>query len=619
MKPKLLLYFECNIIIPVSCDSNGRSHDTEFIYYTDDPHKEYIDIIRDFYQRTTGTNTIDTHFVFAETMDATAKKSIIQEFSNEGFIPKSYTAVPSIILTEYVLKRSAAKEAVFGENIAILFSNDDSLRLTGTVFDGSSWKWNYNYITIPKVGNSPLKRALTECLITERDKNLGALDERKRERELQYQIQFADEWLSQYKGLESHEDLITDFKFTFEDSSVKLRIPKRVIEQYYEQTLAPAVSSISSYKDKAFSCAIKYAVLVGPAFEEENFTIKVKNILECQDFYSIIPYTKMASALARYLETCELSDDFSKFDQVSAEVDKMHKNEVEWIQYAKTLTDFNEELNSELSELSRRVANDSQALESILTSSYNYLQTSDFDKSKEVLSKTFFPTTLTKNSLQEARHLLARKENMESIFAKLEIVDGARMLIRKIEENSESLRTAIAASEGHQEAIKDRLSKTVYYEEHFDEYLDLKKQFNRAKEYLDRKKIVEKMRPKTLEPLPELKLSQVFAEIKFTREKVKVGLFKKKDVIHITVSVKDGDVLPCEAVLNVSNKAPVRASEGDADCLAFEIEKGASTCSVDVDSTECSLDFSKDIYCSLFTGIKVLDKTAIKCYTAIIK
>ena len=115
---------------------------------------------------------------------------------------------------------------------------------------------------------------MVECLINERDKNLGAIDNRNREQEIAYQMQFADEWLQLYKNsrmLESNEDLIVNFKFSFEDSNVRLRLSKREIEQSYEKTLAPAISSIVEYKEKKCSNAIKYAILVGPAFEEENF------------------------------------------------------------------------------------------------------------------------------------------------------------------------------------------------------------------------------------------------------------------------------------------------------------------------------------------------------------
>lgn len=618
MAVKLILYIDTNMIVPVSCDAAGRTHETEPVYYSKSIDYSHIDTIRNFYQHTTGVSRIDTHFVFAEVLETSVRKQMIQEFRKEGFSPISFTLLPSIILTEYALKQGVAKEAFFGESVAIIFSNDDTLRLTGTVYDGNSWQWNANYTIIPKVGDSPLKYALVECLITERDKNLSTIDERNREREIQYQMQFADEWLTRYKRLGSHDDLVVDFKFSFEDTSVKLRLSKSVIEQYYEQTLAPAITRIADHKESAFSQSVKYAVLVGPAFDEENFISRVQNALDCQDSYCVIPYARLSSVLAACLVKCDVSDDFSRFDQISAQNSQLYRSNIDWIQYARSLTDFNEKLGTELKELSKRVAEDTQTLENMITAVNICLSSSAFDQAREALGKTLFPSILAKNSIQEARSLLAQKGKMEGIFAKLESVDGARLLINRIRENAEKITNQIAASESHQSAIHDYGIRIAHYEEHYGEYLALRREFDMATEYKRKKELVLKMKEITMEPLPELNLRQVFAEIKYSREKEKVGLFKKKEFLHVTVSVKNGDHLPCAALLNISNKVQIRASEGDAECLAFEIAKGESTFSVVIERENSPLDFSKPIYCYLFVDKGVMDKSAIKCDRVII-
>ena len=72
-------------------------------------------------------------------------------------------------------------------------------------------------------------------------------------------------------------------------------------------------------------------------------------------------------------------------------------------------------------------------------------------------------------------------------------------------------------------------------------------------------------------------------------------------------------------MLNLSNKVLIRASEGDAECVAYEIEKGDNSFAVDIEENTTELDFKKPIYCYLFTGKNVLDKTAIKCDSVVIK
>lgn len=618
MNPKLLLYFDTNIIVPVSCDAYGRTHETEPVSYSVTPEFSHIEIIKEFYQRTIGVSVIDTHFVFAESIEESFKKKVIKSFADEGLKPKSFTIIPSLILTDYALKQVSG-DATFGENVAVIYSNDESLRVTGSIYDGNAWQWNVSKNIIPAVGSSPLKRSLVECLINERDRGYGAIDERNRQYEIEYQMQYADDWLADYKRLDSNDDLTVDFKFSFEDTNVRLRIPKREIELSYERTLAPAISALVEYRERKCSNSVKYAVLVGPAFEEENFTFKVKTALDCHEQFSVVPYIRLSSILAKFLVNCEAEDDFDIFDRISAENDKLYKNSIEWIDNAQVLTEFNEDLNAELCELTRRVADDSRTLEAIISATDACLAKSKFDEAREALNGTVFPSTLVSNSIQATRLLLSKRENMEGIFARLERVDGARQLCNKIQDNLEKLRDKIAESESHNKAIADKNARIDFCEAHYDEFLDLKRQFNRATTLKEQRELVEKMTELTNEPMPELRLRQVLAEIKYTKERVKVGFFKKKDVLNITVNIKNDDTLPCDALLNISNKVQIRASEGDADCIALEIDKGESAFSTTLESPNEQLDFTKPIYCYLFVARNVLDKSAIECDSVVIK
>ena len=613
MKSQLLLYINTSIIVPVSCDAGGRSHGTEPIYYSGKINSEQIEQIKDFYQSTTGVSTIDTHYVFAENLDATFRKELITDFSNEGMQPKSFTLNPSIILAEYALKQASSAESSFGEHVMIVYSNDEALRLTATVYDGTQWQWNANNKVIDKVGSSPLKRCIIECLIAAKDKSSGSLDERKREKEIEYQMQFADEWLSEYKKLSSSDNFIVDFKFSFETSSVRLRIPKKEIELSYDKILSPAVSTIIDYKKERCNASVKYAVFFGPAFEEENFTLKVKNAIECNEQFSVITINKFGKVLRDFLVGCEFEEDFGKYDRITQEKERIYKSNLEWIQYAQELIEFGGKLEAELKELNIRVADDTASLEAIIGSCNAQMQKSAFDEAREVLGGKIFPSVLAGNSIKEARLLLAQKENLEGVFEKLERVDGARILITKIQNNAENLSDLINKSNSHADAIKNKSARIDFCESKYDEYLDLKRKFKRTTVYKEQKALVEQMQEISDEPMPALKLRQVFAEIIARKEKVKAGWFKKKDILHVTVKVKDDDTLPCEALLNISNKVRIKSSEGDDDCLAFEIEKGSSLYTVTIENEDNILDFSKDIICQLFVGKDVLDKHAIDC------
>ncbi len=622
MKSSLLLYFDTNIIVPVSCDTSGCTHETAPICYVEKPELSHIETIRDFYQKTTGVVSIDTHFVFAESFETSLKKEILKFFREEGMIPKSFTAQPTVILTEHILQELSLGKDLFAENVIVVYSNDESLRVTGSVFDGKLWQWNPNPpALIPKVGSSPLKRSLVECLINERDRNLGAIDDRNREQEIEYQMQFADEWLAIYKKTRSDEDFIIDFKLSCEYTNVKLRINKREIEQSYEKTLSPAISKIAEYKEKYCSNSVKYSIFAGPAFEEENFVTKVKNALDSKEYFSVVTYPKLGKILSSFLTSCTLEDDFDKMDRIFSINADTYKSNLKWIENAKSLSELNEQLSAELSELQKRVSEDGKLLESVMSSVQKCMGRSDFSGAKDALATAVIPSVLTKNSIKESRHILSRKENMEGIFSVLSSVDGARALIRKIEDGINALKSEIKNSEQQSNELTKREERIAFCEEHYNEYLDLRKQFNRIPDFKGKREFVEKMKLVSDEPMPELNLRQVEAVITYTKETVKSGFLnlKKKVIVQIKVNVKDGETLPCDALLNLSNKVLIRASEGDAECIAYEIEKGESSFMATIDSDDNTLDFTKSINCSLFVGKNVLDTTAIKCAAVVIK
>lgn len=619
MKSQLLIYFGTNIIVTVSCDASGRSHGTEPIFYSGQIDDSHIERIKKFYEESVGISKIDTHYVFAETLDTSFKKEVIKKLSLEGMTPKSFTLNPSVILTEYALKQNSINDASFGEHVMVIYSNDESLRLTGAVFDGKNWQWNASKLQIDRVGSSPLKRCIVECLINERDKNLHAIDERNREKEVEYQMQFVEDWLSNYKKLESSDNFVVDFKFSFESSTTRIRIPKKEVELSYDKLLSPAITSIIDYKKDKCDGSLKYAILVGFAFEEENFTSKVKNALECNEQFSVVTINRLTTIFKEYLEACDFEEDYGKYDKITQEKELIYKNNLEWIQYAQELTKFNDELLAELKVLQQRVSADTETFNSMMASADRFMRKSEFEPARDALKTSIFPSTLAMNSIKESRALLAKKENLEGVFDKLNNVDGARFLIHKIQENAERITDQINTVNKYSEDIKKRLERIDFCESHFDEYLDLKRVFKRTSDYKEMKSLVEKMKELSDEPMPELTLRQVSAQISATKEKVKDGWFKKKSILRIHVSVKGEESLPCDALLNVSNKMRVRPSEGDADCLAFEIRKGQSSFTVQVDSTKCQLDFNTDLVCQLFTAVDVIDKKAIDCEPIIIK
>lgn len=620
MESRLLLFVDENFIVPVVCDADGRMHTMEAMNYSGADDVQYLEGLTDFYRSATGISVIDTHFLFVESLDMNFRRKFISVLQKEGLNPVSFTCVPSVVLTDFAVAQGLTSPAVFGDSVIILYSSSDLLKVTGTVYDGNSWQWNAKVSVFDGVGDSPLKKAVVECVVNERDRVSGFLsDARSRNEEIEWQMNNADEWLAVYKN--SDQDMvIRDYRYHFDNSSSStVRFSKKVIEQYYEKRLAPAVSGISEYVKNISGNSLKLAVLVGPAFEEERFCEKAKMAVGSPNVVSITS-PRLPKALSVFFSQSGVKDDFSTFDAVMVESMRRYKAVQEWIGSAGMIHGLKRSMSAELATLTDRVRQDSCELQAVFQRVDGFLQKSAFDEAEIARSILVIPTPLTDVSVQTAMKLLAKKEDLEPVMEKLNAVPGARELISGISILSEQIQSQLQLNRQDQKALnKDKKDEIQFYREHYDEYLELKKKYLRASDFKSKKELVEAMSGLTKESLPALRLNQVAVELFGEKQRVKTGLFSRKESLHVGMKVLNDEELPCDAVLNVSRKVVIRATEEMPGCLAFQVEKGRRDFSVDIDFPVDGLDFKEPVYVCLFVGKDVLDKQAVKCNCLTIK
>lgn len=620
MESRLLLFVDENFIVPVVCDADGRMHTMEAMNYSGTDDVQYLEGLTDFYRSATGISVIDTHFLFVESLDMNFRRKFISVLQKEGLNPVSFTCVPSVVLTDFAVAQGLTSPAVFGDSVIILYSSSDLLKVTGTVYDGNSWQWNAKVSVFDGVGDSPLKKAVVECVVNERDRVSGFLsDARSRNEEIEWQMNNADEWLAVYKN--SDQDMvIRDYRYHFDNSSSStVRFSKKVIEQYYEKRLAPAVSGISEYARNVSGSSLKLAVLVGPAFDEERFCEKTKAAVGCSSVVSITS-SRLPKALSVFFDQSGVKEDFTSFDTVTKSAIHRYKAVQEWIDSAGMIHELKQSMSAELATLTDRVRQDSYELQTVFQRIDGFMRKSAFDDAEVARASLVLPTPLTEVSVQAAMKLLAKKEDMEPVMEKLDAVPGARELISGIIILSQRIQDQLQVNRQDQKALnKDKKEEIQFYREHYEEYLELKKKYLRASDFKSKKEFVEAMAGLTKEPLPALRLNQVAVELFGEKRKVKTGLFSRKECLHVGMKVLNDEELPCDAVLNVSRKVVIRATEEMPGCLAFPVEKGRKDFSVDIDFPVDGLDFRKPVYVCLFVGKDVLDKQAVKCNCMTVK
>lgn len=620
MNSCLLLYIDEYILVPVSYDADGHSHEAGIINYSDCGDYSYVEKIKDFFYSTTGLGQIDVHYLFAESLELKRRKEIIDALLKEGFRPIAYRGSSSLILTDYAVAQGLTSTPDFGDIVVLLYSSSDSLRITGSVFDGRQWQWNTRVERVGGVGDSPLKRAIVECVVDERDKASGFLvNSKSREEEIQYQSKNSEDWLLIYKN-DSPDLLIRDYRYHFDSkSSYIVRLSKNIIEQHYERSLAPAVSCISDYVKASLSALPKLAVFIGPAFEDERFAEKAKIATGCKDSV-YIPYTRLSSVLSAYSDKFDYRDDYSLFDERMEDDIKNQKTVLEWIGAASKMYELSRAFESGLLQLSQKVSNDKSTVTQVLSKVDLILEHCEYDEASKVLNSVELPAPDTKFAVSEARRLLVRKEKMMPILEKLKAVPGAREVIHEIDVLVENVNRQLSDCKENEVVLNEKKEKVLFYKNHEQEALELKNEFHRAHDFKTKKDLVKAM-AKVMPPsaLPALRLNQVAVELFGEKQRVKTGLFSRKESLHVGMKVLNDEELPCDAVLNVSRKVVIRATEEMPGCLAFQVEKGRRDFSVDIDFPVDGLDFKEPVYVCLFVGKDVLDKQAVKCNCLTIK
>jgi hypothetical protein len=165
--------------------------------------------------------------------------------------------------------------------------------------------------------------------------------------------------------------------------------------------------------------------------------------------------------------------------------------------------------------------------------------------------------------------------------------------------------------------LDQKREEVRFYESHYDEYLSLLRKFKTSTSLQEKRELVTEMSKITKQELPSLKLRTVVADLKAELKVTKEGFLgmKKRKSVVINMSIKDGDTLPCDAVMNISSEQQITANEGDFRCIAVEIPKGESSFCTEIPLPDSRLDSKKMIYVNLFVAPKVLDKRAIRVET----
>lgn len=564
---------------------------------------------------------IPTGFVFAESLEFPARRAFMEKMKGEGFLPVSFSVNPTDMTLSYVVG-SRVEEFAFGDYIAVITSAADSLRLTTCVYDGETWLSGGDCKVVDGIGDAPLKQALVRCVVDTVDKNRGFLtaDRARRQREYLYQMVNADKWFSFYKNQNDDFD-IGDFRYSHDpDASYSCHIPRSLLESIFGDTVNKAMSEIGSYVRAATGKnSLKLAILCGAAFDDDKFASMVKAALgnvpgTCLQSYALQDVYKKFPT-----DWDSVAEDFSEYDKIVSRERKNRLAVTAWVASASKIRQLWTAMESSVPYLKELVDADIRRLDEMLGMADSCLATSRFNDAREKLVAYNLPGDATGSAKADVRVQLTELDELQMTFQSVMSVNGARYVVGRIKRLAEDAADLMKVVNGFQDVLAKKKERITFFEAHYDEYLELKRKFNRAVTVPERREIVEKMRCFTMEPLPELRLNPVKVDLSAEVVTEKASLFRKTRKLLCRATVENGEVLPCAAVIDISTKVQITANMGDAHCIAVPFGKGESALEAEFALPDKRLEDGKPIYVYLFAGADVLDKNAIESRHLIVK
>lgn len=675
MDPRLVLLVEQDYILPVAFDADGRFHEYTkdddsrlWLYFYSSGHSveyaakfrksavrketgfyadffpsldkglksaingidlpyfellrqsDFLDEIRTFYSSETGdrTSLIPVSYVFSESVPVKSRKLFMRDMEANGFKTVSYSVSMSELIVRYACANST-EDFHFGDHQLIIVSAGTTLRLTTAVYDGEVFLMDGTCRIIDGVGEAPLKYALVRYVVDEVDRNNGYLaTPEKKENEYAWQFANVEKWLKIKTDFAGDFD-IDDFCYSFDpDRRFSCHVVGKFLDSVKENAVRATVSAINAYKDSIIGDNLALTVFAGDAFDDDGFTAMLRASLGNPESISLPSFRMSQIPKAFYPDSFDLNESLSDFDAIQKSAESKDAAIGKWIKSASEIRKLWEAYQRFLPDLQRNVADDSHHVDEMTEMSENRLKHSEFDKAREKLTVYDIPSENTKASRIVMNSLERDKEGMAGVFAAVRGISGARLVIEKIDALSKLTLSELRRIKEMQDRISAAVKKIEFYESRYDDYLELKRVFQKTVTVIEKRELVDRMKEITLEELPEIRLNSVRLRIEGEIVVTKAGLFRKNRELRCVAEVMNGEPLPCDALLNISNNALIEANAGDARCVAVEFKKGEKKIEYTLPLPDARLNGERPIYIYVYPSPDVLDKSAVKAPCCII-
>lgn len=612
MNPYLHLFIEVDYIIPVVDDYDGNlikynncGETRLWLYFYDSPHKSGLDYgrtfklfyeaerpgyigdfwgkvengesynngiaqvsycdllehsgilpeLRKFYSENTGITSgqIPLVLTFSSSIKRSVRKIIINYLSSIGFEILSFSSSIESLCTMKVLSDHKRMKPEFGNKILYFQSSGKNLILSTMVFDGYSFLPTNQKSSIEYEGDRFILRKLVEYIVNKVDENNSFLSSRDRSQEYNFQMQRAEEWYNRL--LKESSFTIDDFYYSSDFdkmSPYSCRVDGKYLSSVLENAIVPIINRIQKFKNEVIKNDLFMTILIGDIFEDKMLHDKIINIVSSIDKVRYFHDFDVQVSMDTYRFIGQnYKENISDFETINRNTDQAIEAISNWVISAERIRllrdDFAitcDQMETEERTLTREISEMKLKWESEMKQSH-------FDKADEVLSNSFSSEQSLNILTRKANELFIQKESNSALFDTAKQFEGAKEMILSIETLDSKLSNSVQQWIDACEMRKVFTEKTNYYRNNYINYQEklnvFKKETNR--QLLER--MLKELKELTMEPLPEIFISDM--NIRIEAEIVKEGgFFKKKKKINVRISIESGRELPCGCLLIIS-------------------------------------------------------------------
>lgn len=544
------------------------------------PYIELLDLsrittkLREWAGVSLGTDTPELVLNFSTVIPVKARLVFSKYMEDKLGKIRSYSVEINDLLSSKIAYDNQTLVPAFGDQLMIIQSAGRDILLSVQTWCGDQFMQGEEPLRLSKKGNEYLKYELAKIVVDHFEQVYHMLLPAQKEREYQYQMQFAEEWLKERTGDDSFWVDYFHYSTNISKTYPSVEIDGRQLNLIEKAAIRNTINDINRYYRENVVNRHLHTILLGDVFKEEVFLKDCVSVTSSDGKYTFFNDNAIQEAMGRYY-VC-----YSTFTESLANLERTFMDKANersriraYVHNAEILGSLRDSIALVITKTQDAI-NDVEKRNADLKASWeSQMKKSAFSDAAETVSQMSTSDGLLVGKA-ESIDILKKIERSNSLLIELKQLRDVEPIIDTIRDGEKKLRNLIEKVDilgNLQRTLNDTIQK---YSDSYDKYKELRKKFDIESTLSVRKKILDEMKQLTMEEMPVLDVAPIKGKITIKSQSVGglLGFGSKKS---ISLTLQLDNPLPCRGVLLVSPKLVSSIPVDRMGVYTIDVEKGS--------------------------------------------